>query len=174
MTHHTATETTDERFPSAIRLFLRGIIPTYLGIYNFGRGASSRLTFFSNFSRCCHRNEIRYAWNSLRVVVTILSTIALTHLSSRGSELSRLQDNVKAFVVDICGVKGNRRSSQPRSNELALGTVTFPNSSMNAASSADRFEQRRRSLCERVFLCGPPKDAANRRDPDNVNEKLRA
>ena len=98
--------------------------------------------FFSNFSRCCHRNEIRYPWNSLRVFVTILSTIALTHLNGRGPELSRLQDNVKAFVVDICEVKGNRRSSQPRSNELAFGTITFPNSSMNAASSADRFEKK--------------------------------
>jgi len=85
--------------------------------------------------------------------------------------LSRLQDNVKAFVVDICGVKGNRRSSQPRGNELAFGTVTFPNSSMSAVSSADRFEQKRYSLRGRVFLCGPPKDAANRRDPDNVNAK---
>ena len=117
--------------------------------------------FFSNFSRCCHRNEIRYPWNSLRVFVTILSTIALTHLNGRGPELSRLQD--KAFVVDICGVKGNRRSSPPRSNELALGTVTFPNSAMNGVSSAERFEQKRYSLCERVFLCGPPKDTANRR-----------
>jgi hypothetical protein len=98
----------------------------------------------------------------------------LTHLNRRGPELSRLQENVKAFVVDICGVKGNRRSSQPRSNELAFGTITFPNSSTNAASSADRFEQKRCSLCGRVFLRGPPKAAANRRDPDNVNEELRA